>query len=383
MLSFYEMNNLLEKQKAQRNLQEAELSAEQMARLKAVQARVAAKKQQAQIEPAAAPAPRAAAAPPAAAPAPAPAAAPAAQASAPAGPKTHLSPNDPSHPEYTDRFEKNVIARDRHGIKPNSHKAQGKTASGLQSDERVAQMADRIMSFNTLLMNDKWGPSQRGLTALAIQELKLPYEVPEYPFEIGTQSRGSAAKGEELIMPKNDLFKVMQKVASYSPESASGGVPTHMTLRHAIASGWGTEPKDKVLRALEFERNIMKPQIVGRTMSIQELADELANMSGGTQFAGGLGPAGALNDVEVVKYLIGMANKHGFGHFFDIQGDKVRVKSPREAGEIDDRDDGGMPKPKKRIGRASDNLRAMFGQSEHTETSGWMDIMESMEHWNF
>ncbi len=367
MLSFYEMNCLLEKQRAeQNNVLETAISPELKQKLLAMQAARSGKP--AQMEPAtpntAPPAVASAPASPAPAAAPAPVAKP--KNALPPELTGNASPNEPGSDDYTARFDKkfNSPGNIKPGIKPSSSKAQMNTASQTGAAERVAKNAERLMQFNNFLAS----PSYQGLTAMAIAELKMPYKVPEGRFEIAIDhTRGpSSNAAEELIMSRQDFLAIIKKVSSYvSSDKGEGNVSAGVTLRTKLSEQWGKPgTQGIVLRAMQFENRLMSPEIVNKVTTIENLAGLLARICDQ--------PTRPVDEVAALKFLIKTANDVGYGHFFEISGDKIRIKSTAEASQVADG---------KEIGSKYDNVKSKFGEATEAQSTEWMNVMNLLEHW--
>lgn len=380
MLSFFELNNILEKNR-KRHQDINEVSDDLIKKLEALKSKFAkpAKPQAGQPTQIDTPAPVPAnppAVPPRRTRPPVP--------SAPAK-NTSLSPNDPQSPEFASHFEKDILDRDRQGIKMSSPKAQSNTASKDVKDERLARDAENVQIFNNMLISNDHGPSQRALVAMAVHDLKLPYEIPDGPFELATMSRGSQARANEVIMPTRDIMRIMRKVNDYTRvDKGREGYGQNLSFKQALAQHWDKLPNFNpvIRRSLELERNILHPQVVGQEMSLSDLANAVGEITGNPQ---------PELDARATSYLIRTALDNGFGHFFDVKGNPrdpntiVRVKSPSEAGTIDHRDDGTMKPRSHRIGNALDRAKSAWGapqQPPKSEANEWMDVMDMMEHWN-
>lgn len=280
-----------------------------------------------------------------------------------------VPPNDPSSPIFKKQFN----AMKQQDVAPTSAKAQPNVADG--SNEKLTE---KIAMFNNMLISDQWGPSQQGLTAMAVKDLKLPYKIPDGKFEIGVTSRGAQAREQEVIMPIQDIMKVMSMVSRYTKGEGGEKIGRHSSFKQALVRKWGVKPGVRylILRALDFEKHLMASDITDQPTTIQGLADSLAAK---------VGPAeGNVKDTDVVGYIIDTAMKNGFGHFFHVEGDLkdpntgVAVKSLGKAGTVDNRNDGGM------IGSSSDRVKSLFGRkAEQAEQDEWLKVSEALDYWQF
>jgi hypothetical protein len=379
MLSFYEMNCLLEKaNKATKTVSEAsEAMQKRLAAIAAAQKSAKPAELEAPTPPQAAVAPQAA-----------PAATPL-KSTEPPKSMGGTSPNEPGTAAHQDNFQKNIIDRGREGIRPANHKAQPN-----QADNGNERDTEAIAIFNNMLISDNSGPSQRGLTAMAISDLKMPYQVPEGKFEIGVTSRGKHARTDnELIMPLRDIKRLMFKVSSYTKnDKGSSGYGTSVSLRQALAKNWDSKKglNPIILRALQFEKYFLSPDLVGQTLAPTGLTAKLAEKAGppvtstGTEGASssvGLIGASADLDGKALKYILAVADAKGFGDFFKRDNSnpndpKITILSPSELGAKND--------PRKQIGSMSDRINSKFGSpAPQEECNQWMDMMDVLEHWNF
>jgi hypothetical protein len=390
MLSFYEMNCLLEKaNKSNKTVSEASEAMKQ--RLAAIAAAQKAKStaKPAELE---SPTPPQAAAAPQQAPAASPVTSPL-KSTEPPKSMGGTSPNEPGTAAHTANFEKNIIDRGREGIRPANHKAQPN-----QADNGSERDTEAIAMFNNMLISDNSGPSQRGLTAMAVADLKMPYQVPEGKFEIGTMSRGKQARADnELIMPLRDIKRLMFKVSSYTKnDKGSSGYGTSVNLRQALAKGWDSRKgiNPIILRALQFEKYFLSPDLVGQTLPPTGLIAQLSKKAGppttstGTEGAAssvGLQGASADLDGKALKYIIAVADAKGFGDFFKRDNSnpndpKITILSPSELGSQND-----PAKKFRHIGSMADRINSKFGSAPapQEECNQWMDMMDVLEHWNF
>jgi hypothetical protein len=233
---------------------------------------------------------------------------------------------------------------------------------------------------------------------MAIADLKMPYQVPEGKFEIGTMSRGNQARGEgELIMPLKDIKRLMFKVSSYTKsDKGSSGYGTSVNLRQALVKGWDSKKgiNPIILRALQFEKYFLSPDLVGQTLPPTGLIAQLAQKAGppatstGTEGAAssvGLQGASADLDGKALKYILAVADAKGFGDFFkrddsNPNDPKITILSPSELGAQNN-----PHKKSMHMGSMTDRMNSKFGSAPapQEECNQWMDMMDVLEHWNF
>lgn len=381
MLSFYEMNCLLEKaNKSTKTVSEASEAMRQ--RLAAIAAAQSSAKP-AELE---APTPHQAAVPPQQAPVNSPV-----KSMEPAKSMGGSSPNEPGTAAHQANFQTNVIDRNREGIRPSNHKAQPN-----QADNGAENFTEKLAMFNNMLNSSSQGPSQRGLTAMAMADLKLPYQVPDGKFEIaanmsrGDQARGKTNEVEELVMPVRDIIRLMKEVSKYSFDKKGGnGYRMGKSLKQVLSSGWDSAdaPNSVILRALQFEKFFLSPDIVGKPMSITELSEILAKKAGPpSNFTGAETASVGANvqwasaniDQGALNYILKIADTKGFGQFFNRDNSnpsdpKITVMSPSELGEKNHV-----------MGSMADRMSTKFGSpAPKEECNQWMDMMDMLEHWNF
>lgn len=381
MLSFYEMNCLLEEQKRGQDTVNEALSPEMRQKILAMRQ---SKGVPAQVDmPTPTPTPEAPAVDPAASAAPAPAPAAPAKRALPPSVRANLGQdvNDPSSDAYKAQFNSKFQDAGKMGYKPGSSKTLNTNATGRMEDNISDRETELVEKFNKFLAD----PSYQGFVAMAISDLKMPYKVPEGRFEIGRQDRNNGT--EQLVVPsKSDLMAILSKAMSYPKvqmdgEMVSGGKPFKMV----ISEKWNADPRMRytVLRAMQMENFIQAPEVVNTQTTMGNLAALLGKRAGRKPFLGGLESPEPIEDVTVLGWLIKVAQSSDFGHFFEVNGDlsnpqtPVRIRSTAEASKT------AAPGSGSKIGSTSDRIRAKFGQQPKTEASEWMDVMDLMEHWGF
>ena len=381
MLSFYEMNCLLEK--ANKSTKTVSEASDAMNRHLAAIAAAQSSAKPAELE---TPTPTQAAVAPQQAPANI-----SVKSNEPPKSMGGTSPNEPGTAAHDDNFQKNVTDRGREGIRPSNHKAQPN-----QADNGNENFTENLAMFNNMLNSSSQGPSQRGLTAMAMADLKMPYQVPAGRFEIAANmSRGDYAKGKtdniaELVMPVRDIIRLMKEVSKYSFDKKGGnGYKMGKSLKQVLSSSWDSAdaPNSVILRALQFEKFFLSPDIVGKPMSITELGAILAKKAGPPSNFNGAEKVSVLADpqtasqnmdLEALNYILKIADKKGFGQFFNRDNSnpsdpKITVMSPSELGEKNHV-----------MGRVADRVNSRFGSpAPKEECNQWMDMMDMLEHWNF
>jgi hypothetical protein len=285
--------------------------------------------------------------------------------------------NDPTHPNHHNR------GANREGIKPSSSKAMKTTAAS--GDEGEARFLDSITTFNDIL-SAKGGVSERGMAIMAMAKLGYDLtQVPAGPFIFAAGKPTGRNDVPEVVLPSvDDIAKVKDMVTKFTAGDRAQAFEEVPDLPGAIYAFWAKNPdseESKVLanKMLQFEKVMHSPKIVNRPMTLAQLAGAL----GGTSLKGGL-DAVANNDEDqkALRTLIRIAQRHGFGHMFDINGDQITVKSLKDLGAVGD------PLAKAGSRDVAVNQSLMKGlqahnDETHTESTGWMDIMDLMEHWSF
>jgi hypothetical protein len=306
--------------------------------------------------------------------------------------------------------------------------------------------ADLVVDWNNYLAS----PVYQLFTAQASKDLKLPYKFPRGRFEIALDvSRDKKVKElPEVVMTPRDFLDIKRAVTKMLGfEGVSTSLSQSLSFRQALTVGLNADPAlfPIVKRALELERYLLSGKIVGRTTTIQGLANMLA-AEAGPSLAGGLGGEEVPDDTDVVAYIIQtskqtrrvsdavigsrprgnqplrqMGRKRGaMVHgprpdldrageepasipdttvrryqtpfdIFEVDGDlndpqtKVRVKRRSEVADLDTADDGTDPTKRNYVplSKIGSALdRARDAFGESTEVTEWCDIMNLVEYWN-
>lgn len=381
MLSFYEMNCLLEK--ANKSTKTVSEASDAMSRHLAAIAAAQSSAKPAELE---APTPAQEDVPPAN---PYLADRP---AKIPATSIGGTSPNEPGTAAHLDNFQTNFIDRGREGIRQGNHKAQPN-----QADNGVDKFTDKLIRYNGILANDV---SLRGLTAMAIADLGLPYKVPEGKFEIAANmSRAEYAKGNtdefaELVMKQEHIVQLMGKVYEYTKgDKGGGGYKMASDFKKELTKNWDSKKgfNQIILRALQFERHFLDKEIVLKPMSATKLAAALASKAGAPSNFNGAEKVSVLADpqtasqnmdLEALNYILKIADKKGFGQFFERDYSNpsdpiITILDPHKAGQ---KGGGGQV-----FGSTTDRMNSKFGSAPapQEECNQWMDMMDMLEHWNF
>lgn len=409
MLSFYEMNRLLEKaQKATKKLNEA-APTDVAQRLAAI---IAKRKGQAPAQAAAAPQAAPAAAqpvtmePPLPEPAATPPAAPA-QAAAPV--KKGVSPaakgerapivadkadiNDPTRKTYNPRLR----GAKGGAIAPAQSHQMAPYGTDNKDAQRSARLADKLAKFNSVMQNY---PTMRWLTAIELQKLKrrgVPIDDqgqvdPNVPFVITTKGvKGFAGHGKDmkqiLVSDPAQLVEIMNNVRSFFGGEAAQNKAAMATMQKIIEPAMGNlNLMDLVGRALEFQRALPKTGLQGKQMPLQDLAKALAAKS----LSGGTSRPDPLLDVQALAHLI----KTTGNELFQVQqgGDPKNPMVTVGGGAMGGApaaaagDQGAALKAKVRAMAAKRKQAPAGGAAPATptaESNGWAEIMGLMEHWGF
>lgn len=410
MLSFYEFNCLLDThRKAAPKLNEAGLSPEQIAQIKlrqdAIKKKVAQSKA-GKVEPTT-PAPTEGEPKPTfagnqpAPKAPKPAANPSvlAKADAPAAPapeapatpaaakplKRNVSPdvNDPSAADRlgrVDQLHQQAVNQGTSGTRVNSSRAMSAVPTNKSKDITTHRSAELISNFNSYLNSVTF----QVLTQMAVAELGLPYQIPEGKFRVSTVPEPKSLDNV-VVMQKPDLLKVIRKVLNYTKqEKGDTGYGTNVSYRQALVKPYSHDEsaRDVLLRTLQFEGQLHNPAVIGKPMTIAQLAHTL----GGLAVKGGLENPNANNDVDIVSYMIETAQKNGFGKFFQVNGDLNDPNTQVTVVPLDKLSGAGDSfgtKLDKAIGSAQPQAAPQPKLAGANESTDWMSIVESMEHWGF
>lgn len=277
--------------------------------------------------------------------------------------------NDPNSANFHNR---NL----RTGMKPTSSKSMQTTASDSKAAKRMAFAADQISKFNQYLQS----PSYRAATRLIITELGLgsKYHLPFGKFTLSNtktqkdyEDHGDGMDSKEVVIDNlTDLMKIIRGVNDYLSGQGEGdsGYGESLDFRQAISSGWDSteQMNDLIDRALQFERVMHTKGIAGVSTTVENLAKMLASKAK----SGGLNIYPDEYDVQALNYLISMAEKHGFNHFFRKSGSNIEIV------------------PLEQLGRGEDPL-AQIDKSrypnpvrdQNAQSNEWADLSEALEHW--
>lgn len=164
--------------------------------------------------------------------------------------------------------------------------------------------ADLVVDWNNYLAS----PVYQLFTQQASKDLGLPYKFPRGRYEIALDvSRDKKVKElpEVIMTPKDflDIKRAVTKMLGF--EGMAKSLSQSLSFRQALTVGLQSDPAlfPIVKRALELERYLLSGKIIGRTTTIQGLANMLA-AEAGQNLAGGVGGEEIPDDTDVVAYII-------------------------------------------------------------------------------
>lgn len=311
-----------------------------------------------------------------------------------------------SGPDINDKAHPTFHTRDRkEGERPSRARSMLDSATEDPNQKGLVSLSRRIEKLNGLMQSAAF----RYFAVQAMAEIGLQNLVPNdalvRPFIIANKGsegpalsladagkgRGSDPRNEVVIDNPEDIEYIVKRVWELNGMERSGKQERNTNLSDAILDIWKKNPaqKDSVLRAMHFEKALHHPEIVGKPMSLDILATHLAKFSktGKGLLAGSLGgPNNANTDLEATIHLIDAARHAGFGKMFNIEGDIVNDPEQAVITVVPLEQLGAVGDPLANRGTrdiASNSNDQVSNYLNQKESTGWMGVMESLEHWGF